>query len=266
MLNQINMSGLNKVEVAIKRLQMFEPDDGYYLCFSGGKDSSVIKALADMAGVKYDAHYSLTSVDHPELVRFIKDKHPDVLFEVPRYKDGTRITMWNLIPRKKMPPTRVVRYCCDSLKEHGGEGRFCITGVRHAESAKRATRGGLEAANGSSRKRIQLDPDNPDNEEMVRICPTKGKHIINPIIDWEEDDVWEFIKAYNVPYCTLYDKGYKRLGCIGYPMSTNKKNELEAYPKYKQAYIRAFDRMLKNRKEVADWETGQDVYNWWISK
>lgn len=58
---------------------------------------------------------------------------------------------------------------------------------------------------------------------MVRICPTKGKHIINPIIDWEEDDVWEFIKAYDVPYCTLYDKGYKRLGCIGCPMSTNKK-------------------------------------------
>lgn len=103
MLNQLNMNGLNKVEVAIKRLQMFEPDEGYYLCFSGGKDSSVIEALADMAGVKYDAHYSLTSVDHPELVRFIKDKHPDVLFEVPRYKDGTRITMWNLIPRKKMP-------------------------------------------------------------------------------------------------------------------------------------------------------------------
>lgn len=101
---------------------------------------------------------------------------------------------------------------------------------------------------------------------MVRICPTKGKHIINPIIDWEEDDVWEFIKTYNVPYCTLYDKGYKRLGCIGCPMSANKKNELEAYPKYKQAYIRAFDRMLKNRKDVADWETGQDVYNWWISK
>lgn len=82
---------------------------------------------------------------------------------------------------------------------------------------------------------------------MVRICPTKGKHIINPIIDWEEDDVWEFIKAYNVPYCTLYDKGYKRLGCIGCPMSTNKKNELEAYPKYKQAYIRAFD-PVRNEK------------------
>lgn len=149
MLNQLNMNGLNKVEVAIKRLQMFEPDEGYYLCFSGGKDSSVIKALADMAGVKYDAHYSLTSVDHPELVRFIKDKHPDVIFEAPRYKDGTRITMWNLIARNKMPPTRIARYCCDKLKEQGGKGRFCITGVRHAESAKRATRGAWKPQKGA---------------------------------------------------------------------------------------------------------------------
>lgn len=123
----------------------------------------------------------------------------------------------------------------------------------------------MEAAKGS-KKRICLDPDNPDNEEAVRICPTKGKHIINPIIDWEDEDVWEFIKTYNVPYCSLYDKGYKRLGCIGCPMSTNKVKELDAYPKYKQAYIRAFDRMLKNIDKAVDWKTGEDVYNWWVSK
>lgn len=110
MLNQLNMSGLDKVEVAIKRLQLFEPEGGYYLAFSGGKDSVVIKALADMAGVKYDAHYNVTSVDPPELVQFIRIYYPDVEWEYPRYKDGTRITMWNLIPRKKMPPTRIVRY------------------------------------------------------------------------------------------------------------------------------------------------------------
>ena len=141
MIEQINIYGKNKVEVAIERLRLFEPPNGYYLSFSGGKDSVVIKALADMAKVKYDAHYNITSVDPPELVRFIKEKHPDVMFEVPRYKDGTQITMWNLIPRKKMPPTRIMRYCCESLKESGGEGRFCVTGVRHSESVKRRLRG-----------------------------------------------------------------------------------------------------------------------------
>lgn len=141
MLGQLNMTGKDKVEVAIERLKTFEPTEGYYLAFSGGKDSVTIKALADMASVKYDAHYNNTSVDFPELVTFVKS-FPDIQIDTPKYKDGTRCTMWNLIPKKKMPPTRMVRYCCEYLKEGGGEKRFKVTGVRQAESTKRRSRGG----------------------------------------------------------------------------------------------------------------------------
>lgn len=120
MIHQLDFNGIDKVEKAIKRLQMYEPPEGYYLCFSGGKDSVVIKALADMAGVKYDAHYNVTSVDPPELVRFIKREYPEVIFDYPRDKNGNRETMWTLIPKRKIPPTRVARYCCAVLKESGG--------------------------------------------------------------------------------------------------------------------------------------------------
>lgn len=137
MIHQLDFNGRDKVDKAIMRLQAYEPTEGYFLCFSGGKDSCVIKVLADMAGVKYDAHYHSTSVDPPELIRFIKDNHPDVIFDYPRDKDGNRITMWNLIPRKKMPPTRIVRYCCKELKEQEGKGRLKVTGVRWAESVNR---------------------------------------------------------------------------------------------------------------------------------
>ena len=137
MIHQLDFNGLDKVDKAILRLQTYEPKEGYYLCFSGGKDSCVIKALADMAKVKYDAHYSVSSVDPPELVRFIKDKHPDVAFDYPRDKEGKVITMWNLIPTKTMPPTRIVRYCCQALKEQGGRGRLKVTGVRWDESTRR---------------------------------------------------------------------------------------------------------------------------------
>lgn len=135
-----------KVKTSIERLRAFEPKngEGYYLAFSGGKDSVVCKALMDMAGVKYDATYRVTSVDPPELVQFIKEKHPDVKREVPRYKNEfdakgnpKPITMWNLIPKKMLPPTRIARYCCSNLKETGGDGRMTVTGVRWAESAKR---------------------------------------------------------------------------------------------------------------------------------
>ena len=268
MIGQLNMSGLDKVEAAIKRLQTFEPPEGYYLAFSGGKDSVAIKALADMAGVKYDAHYNSTSVDPPELIYFIRKNHPDVKFEYTTYKDGTRATMWNLIPRKKMPPTRIARYCCEVLKEGGGEGRFVITGVRWAESARRAnSRAGLELNFNKNQDRVLTDPDNPENAKMARFCPTKGKHILNPIIDWENGDVWEFIKKYKIPYCKLYDKGYTRLGCIGCPMNTKQADELNRYPKYKRAYIRAFEKMLQERLKAGksdEWKTAEDVMEWWI--
>ena len=132
-----------KVRKSIERLKLFEPEDGYYLAFSGGKDSVTCKALMDMAGVKYDATYRVTSVDPPELVRFIKDVHPDVKREIPLYNDGTPITMWNLIPKKLIPPTRLVRYCCDNLKESGGTGRITVTGVRWAESTNRKRNQGI---------------------------------------------------------------------------------------------------------------------------
>ena len=137
MIHQLNMQGKDKVQVAIDRLKAFEPPEGYYLAFSGGKDSVVIKALADMAGVKYDAHYCHTSVEPPELVRFVREHHSDVSIEWSKDKDGNRITMWNLIPQKYFPPTRIARYCCQALKETGGMGRMCITGVRWAESPNR---------------------------------------------------------------------------------------------------------------------------------
>lgn len=159
MIHQLDIYGKDKVQTAIERLQNLQlvfpkiKEEGYFLAFSGGKDSVVIKALADMAGVKYDAHYQLTSVDPPELVRFIKEKHPDVIIDIPRYKDGTQVTMWNLIPRKHFPPTKLVRYCCQTLKEQSGKGRIIVTGVRWAESTNRKANQGLYTVIGKGKKK-----------------------------------------------------------------------------------------------------------------
>ena len=145
MIHQLDIYGKDKVESAIDIMRFFEPSDGsgYYLAFSGGKDSVCLKAIADMAGVKYEAHYHVTSVDPPELVRFIKNSYPDVIFDHPRDKDGKPITMWSLIVKKKFPPTRLARYCCHVLKEQGGMDRTVATGVRWAESVKRKQNQGI---------------------------------------------------------------------------------------------------------------------------
>ena len=128
----------DKVQTAIERLRAFQPKDmPYWLAFSGGKDSCVILELAKMAGVNFEAHYNVTSVDPPELVRFVKKRHPEVHFDIPHDKNGKPISMWSLLKSRGMPPTRVARYCCEKLKESSGKGTVTITGVRWAESQNR---------------------------------------------------------------------------------------------------------------------------------
>lgn len=265
-IHQITLNGKDKVQIAIERFKTYEPEEGYYLCFSGGKDSIVIKALADMAEVKYDAHYNVTGIDPPELVRFIKDKHKDVIFEIPKDKDGNRITMWNLIPQKLMPPTQLVRYCCEALKERGGYGRFVVTGVRWAESAKRKNNRHLAEIQGRGGKRV-FSSDNVEDAPTFKFCHQNHKRVLNPIVDWTDADIWEFIRYYNIPYCELYDKGYKRLGCIGCPMSSRNEAELNAYPKFRNLYLKAFDEMLKERErrnKPTEWANADEVMDWWL--
>ena len=287
LIEQTLFSTIDKVQTAIERLRAFEPKDRpYWLAFSGGKDSCVILELAKMAGVKYEAHYNVTSVDPPELVRFVKKVHPEVSFDIPHDKNGKPISMWSLLKERTAPPTRIMRYCCEKLKESAGKGTVTITGVRWAESANRKTNQGVATIMGQNANKIPevqqanfiqtnrggvvLNDDNDEARRAVEVCFRTRKTLVNPIIDWENEDVWEFLHKYNVPYCELYDKGKSRLGCIGCPMNTStQKQELEEYPKYKEQYIRCFNKMAQNRKErglltMARWETGKDIYDWWV--
>lgn len=231
----------DKVQMALDMLREFEPEEGYYLAYSGGKDSTVLLDLARRSGVKFDAHYNLTTVDPPELVYFIRDQK-DVTIESPEK------TMWELIVEKRMPPMRIARYCCHELKERGGGGRRVLTGVRRAESVKRAKR------------------------QQVESCyKDEHRQYFHVIFHWSDEDVWEYIHSRNLPYCSLYDEGFKRLGCICCPMqgSNGMKRGGERWPKFKAQYIRTFQKMLDKRIadgfDVGDWRTGQDVWDWWVS-
>lgn len=148
---------------AIERLKAFEPEnEPYYLCYSGGKDSDVIRILASLSGVKHELYHNLTTVDAPETIQYIKSI-PSIIIDKARWKDGTHKTMWNLIPVKKMPPTRLVRYCCADLKEQGGKGRLKVTGVRWAESkSRKENQGGITIIGKPKTVQKQLTEQNLD--------------------------------------------------------------------------------------------------------
>jgi phosphoadenosine phosphosulfate reductase len=228
---------VDKVQIAIDRLREYEPEEGYYLAYSGGKDSDTILELAKMSGVKFDAHYQLTTVDPPEVVQHIK-KHKEVKIYRPEK------TMWQLIVENGMPPLRQMRYCCRILKERGGENRTVLTGIRAAESFRRAKR------------------------QMIEQDTKRNKSYVNIIIGWSDDEVWEFLRKYKVPYCKLYDEGWKRLGCVCCP-NGNQKKQAERWPKIADAYRRACIRACEERTRkglpiYGHWTNGEEMFEWWI--
>lgn len=245
---------------------------------SGGKDSAVCKALAARAGIPYEVMHNHTTADAPETVYFVREEAKRIEAQGVKYTisyptfRGERTSLWALIPKKLMPPTRLARYCCEILKERGGEGRFIATGVRWEESTKRKNdRGTFEVPNKNRNKRIILNNDNDESRRMLESCQLKAKRIVSPIIDWKGRDVWDYILSEKIPYNTLYREGFDRVGCIGCPMAGNcgRQKEFARWPKYRTLYIKAFQRMLDNRRHLnmEDWkmgETGEEVFHWWM--
>ena len=234
---------VNKVQEAIDLIKEHEPPNGYYVCFSGGKDSIVIYDLCKKANVKFTVHYNVTTVDPPELIYFIRKYYPEVW----ENRNTPKMTMWQLVEKKVIFPTRRFRYCCAVLKEQGGKGYDVVTGVRAEESSRRA-------------KRKQYEQKNDD----------KNNYYCHPIFYWTSDDVWEYIRSNDLPYCKLYDEGYDRIGCILCPYQSGWKFErdMKRYPKYVENYIKAADRGIKRRirekeKATPPWKDGQEMFEWW---
>ena len=144
------LDGKVKRSIEIIRLAS-EMSEQYYgkpiiVCYSGGKDSDVLLDLVKRAGVPFEVIHSLTTVDAPPTVQHVKEIFKELnaqgtkaTIKKPMYK-GEPITMWKLIPIKRIPPTRTARYCCTVLKEASTPNRLAVLGVRRAESTNRAGR------------------------------------------------------------------------------------------------------------------------------
>lgn len=259
---------MKKLEHSIELLQkaerlalQYDPIDGYYCAFSAGKDSQCLYHVAKLAGVKFKAHMNLTSVDPPEVIRFLKEHYPDVERVKPK-----RSIFQSAIERKILPTMRV-RWCCAEFKESAGAGKVTLIGIRHEESSRRAKRkeveidsrkfsGTLEELDeyraaknekmnkprrGRPSKAKQITIVNADGERTLGCINGKESLLISPIIDWTEKDVWAFLNTLGIAHCSLYDEGWKRIGCILCPMSQPRQKKLEEkrWPHVKRNWIKA---------------------------
>ena len=85
---------MTREERSIQYLKQYEPKDGYYVAFSGGKDSVVIYDLIKRANVKYDIHHSITSIDPPEFTKWFKKTFPEIIRHRPKE------TMFEMVEKK----------------------------------------------------------------------------------------------------------------------------------------------------------------------
>lgn len=260
----------DKIDYSIKLLHKCEqmalrldPDEGFHLAFSGGKDSQVLYHIAKMAGVKFKSHMNLTSVDPPEVIRFVKNNYPDVKLLKPK------ISIYDMAKKKHVLPTRFIRWCCAEFKEMSGAGKVTLIGIRKAESVRRSKREEISTEIKGVRMEQTFDQWEEHNENMVTCVGGKDKILVSPIINWTERDVWQFLNSNNIPHCKLYDEGYKRIGCILCPMSNRREKlkDIQRFPHVKCKWIKTIQWLIDNGyapdkiKELG----AEFGFEWWIN-
>lgn len=233
----------DQIRRSIDTLKAYEPKNKpYWGCFSGGKDSVVIKEIARLSGVNVEWHYNVTTIDPPELVYFIREHHKDVKFERPKRNFFTAMPINGI-------PTRRLRWCCREFKESKSpKGAVLIFGVRAAESPRRAKTWQTMTAN----------------------TKTKG-YVVSPILYWSDAQVWEFIHIESLPYCKLYDEGFKRLGCIGCPSAgSGRIEQFKRWPNYEKKWKKGCKAVF-DRRQGKEWfgakrfKTWEELWEWWLS-
>ena len=204
---------------------------------------------------------SLTSIDPPEVIRFVRQQYPGVELIKPRD------SIFNIAVRRQILPTMRVRWCCAEYKENAGAGRVTLIGIRHEESSRRARRNEVEISSrkfsgtlaeldvyretratkeskphrGRKSKAEQITIVNASGERTLGCINGKESLLISPIIHWSEDDVWQFLRVIGATHCSLYDEGWHRIGCICCPMSSvkQKREEEKRWPHVKRGWIKA---------------------------
>lgn len=261
-----------KVEVAYERYRWAAKeaerlfDMPIVVQYSGGKDSDVILQLAKESGVAFRVTHNLTTADPPDNVYYIRrvfaalrEEGIDCRINVPRR------SLWKIMRETLVIPSRIMRVCCSELKERKmPDAPYIVTGVRWAESAGRRAKSGIAMVCTASHANVGceqaaaaaglLTTDDASTRRLFEQCQMRGVRVLNPIIDWSDDDVWDYLHSRGIEGNPLYKEGWTRIGCVGCPLASRRARELAfaRYPKLYKAWCDAIAYVIERRKEMGN--------------
>ena len=232
--------------------------------YSGGKDSDVILQLAKESGVPFRVTHNLTTADPPDNVYYIRrvfaalrEEGIDCRINVPRR------SLWRIMRETLVIPSRIMRVCCSELKERRmPDAPYIVTGVRWAESAGRRAKSGIAMVYTARERGVEekaaaaglLTTDDASSRRLFEQCQLRGVRVLNPIIDWSDDDVWAYLHSRGIEGNPLYKEGWTRIGCVGCPLASPRVRELAfaRYPKLYKAWRDAIAYVIERRKEMGN--------------
>lgn len=254
-----------KIDAAINFIQRGEKlalslnKQGYFVAFSGGKDSQTLLWLVQQAKVKYKAYYSVSTNDPLQNVQFIRKYYKEVIFLHP--KDN----FYKLVEKNGLP-LRQMRYCCRVLKESAGAGFATLVGVRREESVGRSKYDFVDVV--SRRKEHKERVGGYDLDDMIAVnhqcIKGKDKVLLRPMLDFTEKDVWTIINEFHLQKNPCYEK-VGRVGCIFCPFSSRQTIERYCieFPKVKETLLKSISVYLKNKPSIG--LSKDEYFDWWLS-
>lgn len=253
-----------KVEVAYERFRWAAKeadrlfDMPLVVKYSGGKDSDVILQLAKESGVPFRVEHNLTTADPPDNVYYIRrvfarlrEEGIDCRINVPKR------SLWKIMRETLVIPSRIRRVCCSELKERKiPDAPYIVTGVRWAESPGRRAKSGIAMVYTESAAAAAglLTTDDASSRRLFEQCRMRGVRVLNPIIDWSDDDVWSYLHSRGIEGNPLYKEGWTRIGCVGCPLAGRRAREIAfaRYPKLYKAWADAIAYVIARRKEMGN--------------
>jgi len=224
------------------------------VCISGGKDSIVTEKLMKMAGLSYSINSTLTGIDPPEVIGFIREEYPRCTFVRPRQ------SYWHMITTHNPPAGtgRGIKWCCSKIKEIPAQSipiNHRILGIRAEESPARSKYG-----------RTHHWTQTKDSSSA-----RTGQVHHYPIFHRKEWHIWEFIEKHHLPYPKLYDEGFDRIGCVVCPNHHNRhepyRNRWPNHFKCFEKYVRIWwDRRIGQGREMWYDTVEEFIENWYAGR